>query len=327
MRINVSQLFLSIITWKKGKKLLFSVCLLLAGYLSGCGGGDDGIGERLSGPASDAALPIRIDATVTPTSTPTPESDLFPEEFPLVNEDQLSPTPSSEEAPILSTLTRSLTSPSEENAETETTEKELIPLPTPLSTPTPTSTVKAQATPQPSPVSSKEETEEKPAITPTTAVSEKKTRKPKQNEESEPEQKVDEQSETKKKTEDKNERDGSSEVVAKSSAIKLDQVVICSKITNRDPVNAASTFSLAEVGKVYTWIQVSGVTPPKTIKHIYYREGKVVARVTLRLRYASMRTWSEKTFKPEESLGKWKVVITTNNEKEILAVKEFTVTP
>ncbi len=213
--------------------------------MSGCGGGDDGIGERLSGPASDAALPIRIDATVTPTSTPTPESDLFPEEFPLVNEDQLSPTPSSEEAPILSTLTRSLTSPSEENAETETTEKELIPPPTPLSTPTPTSTVKAQATPQPSPVSSKEETEEKPAITPPTAVSEKKTRKPDQNEESEPEQ-SDEQSEPEKKRKIRMSAMVLPKSSPKSSAIKLDQVVICSKITNRDPVNAAYPFSLAE---------------------------------------------------------------------------------
>jgi hypothetical protein len=40
-----------------------------------------------------------------------------------------------------------------------------------------------------------------------------------------------------------------------------------------------------------------------------------------------MRTWSQKTFKPQEALGKWKVLITTENEDDILAVKEFTVVP
>ncbi|GAK61181.1 hypothetical protein U27_01080 [Candidatus Vecturithrix granuli] len=336
------ELFLSI---KVCKRFLFCVCLLLLGYLSGCGGGDDGIGERLSGPGSDAALPIRIDATVTPTSTPTPESELFPEEDPPNDAASLSPTLLSEEGLISPTPTSSLALSSEKDVETELSKSALPPTPlprptpTPTLTPTPTPTAKAQA--------EREDTSADRSLKPpkgsneTSETSEKNSSgkqaksEPEQNsqktapkEEIEPEQEPEsEQSKDQEETQTDDEQANSSEAVVNSSAIRLDRVVICSKITDRNPVNVTSKFSLSEVGKIYTWMQVSGVKPPKTVKHIYYREGKIVARVTLKLRYASMRTWSEKTFKPEESVGKWKVIVTTENEKEVLALREFTITP
>ena len=74
-------------------------------------------------------------------------------------------------------------------------------------------------------------------------------------------------------------------------------------------------------------MKVSGARPPMVLKHIYYWEGKLVATIKLKIKYPSMRTWSQKTFKPLEALGKWKVLITTENEDEILAVKEFIVIP
>lgn len=328
------ELFLFI---KVCKRFLFCVCLLLVGYLSGCGGGDDGIGERLSGPASDAALPIRIDATVTPTSTPTPESELFPEEDIPDAAASLSPTPLSEEELISPTPTSSLVQLSEEHADTELSESEASPSPLPLPTPTPTAKSRAKQeetpapSPAPSPKSSKDSTEvseENSSDKQAKFEPEKTAQKTAPKEEIEPEQEPEsEQSEDQEETQTDDKHADSSEAVVKSSVIRLDQVVICSKITNRNPVNVTNKFSLSEVGKIYTWMQVSGVKPPKTVKHIYYREGKIVARVTLKLRYASMRTWSEKTFKPEESVGKWKVIVTTENEKEVLALKEFTVTP
>lgn len=340
------QIFLAMLAWKKGKRFLFSMCLLLLGYLSGCGGGDNGIGERLSGPASDAALPIRIDATVTPTLTPTPESEFFPEEDLPIDEIQLSPTPLSEEEPISPTPTSSLAQSPEEDAETELPEGELTPIPSPLPmptpTPTPTPAAKAKAASEAEPDSSPdrsqksskdskevtEASEENSSGKQTTPEPEKKSQKTSPKAKVEPEQKPEsEQAEDQEETQTDDEQDDSSEAVVNSSEIRLDRVVICSKITNRNPVNITNKFSLSEIGNIYTWMQVSGVKPPKTVKHIYYWEGKVVARVTLKLKYASMRTWSEKTFKLDESLGKWKVVITTNNEKEVLAVKEFTVTP
>lgn len=322
------------------KRFFFCSCLLLLGYLSGCGGGDDGIGERLSGPKSDAALPIRIDATVTPTSTPTSEFEFFPDEDPPNDAAQLTPTPLPEEETISPTPTLSLALPSEEGPETELPENELTPTPSPLPTPTPTA--KAQAASEGTPASSPErspksskDSQEAPETPPEDASGkqakaepENKALKTAQKEESEPEQEAEsEQPEDQKETQTEDKQDDSSEAVVNSSAVRLDRVVICSKITNRNPVNETNKFSLSKVGKIYTWMQVSRVKPPKTVKHIYYREGKVVARVTLKLRYASMRTWSEKTFKPEESVGKWKVVVTTENEKEVLALKEFTVTP
>ncbi|MBD3305901.1 DUF2914 domain-containing protein, partial [candidate division KSB3 bacterium] len=109
--------------------------------------------------------------------------------------------------------------------------------------------------------------------------------------------------------------------------ITIDQLSVCSKISNRNPTNIAETFSVGKVKQVYTWMHVSGVNPPKLAKHIYYWEGKRMATIELRLKYASMRTWSQKSLTTFEALGKWKVVVTTGDEEEVLAVKEFTVVP
>jgi hypothetical protein len=106
--------------------------------------------------------------------------------------------------------------------------------------------------------------------------------------------------------------------------ITVNQLAVCSKVSNRTPTNCGDEFSLSKTGRIYTWMKVSGVKPPKVVKHIYYWEGTLIATVKLKLKYASMRTWSQKTFKPSQALGKWKVAITTETD-EVITVKEFTV--
>jgi hypothetical protein len=61
------------------------------------------------------------------------------------------------------------------------------------------------------------------------------------------------------------------------------------------------------------------------IKHVYYWEKKKVATVSLKLKYSSMRTWSQKTFKPDQT-GTWKVVITTEDDN-VVASRTWIVTP
>lgn len=72
-------------------------------------------------------------------------------------------------------------------------------------------------------------------------------------------------------------------------------------------------------------MKVSVVKPPKVVKHVYYWEGKVVVTVNLKLQYTTMRTWSQIILKPEQ-VGKWKVVLTTEDNK-VITTKEWTVTP
>ena len=74
-------------------------------------------------------------------------------------------------------------------------------------------------------------------------------------------------------------------------------------------------------------MKVSNAKTPVIAKHYYYLNGKLVDTVTLKLRYASMRSWSQKKLTAKEGVGQWKVVVTTENKDEVLAVREFTVTP
>lgn len=115
--------------------------------------------------------------------------------------------------------------------------------------------------------------------------------------------------------------------VTASNGMKLLQVKVCSKISNRNASNSGDEFSFKKTKKIYTWMKVSNAKTPVTAKHYYYLNGKLVDTVTLKLRYASMRSWSQKKLTAKEGVGQWKVIVTTENKDEVLAVREFTVKP
>ena len=302
----------------KREAFLFFLLLIFLSFLLGCGGEGPPAADRLSGPAADEALPIRIDATVTPTFTPTPESENGSEDIPSVDAIQ-TPTIAVPDGELLTPIATPTSS--EESSDPETSDDEILPDPSPVPTPTPSPTEEPSFSPEEkSKKTLKNPGKQSGSTTPSQEDEDAQDIEQEEPESEEPESQDDET----QPDEPEEESDVSS---GTSANIILDQLEVCAKVSNREPVNIATQFSLSQVGKVYTWMQVSDVKPPKVVKHIYYREGKVIARVSLKLKYASMRTWSQKTFKPGESVGKWKVVVTTENEKEVLAVKEFTVVP
>ncbi|GAK52423.1 hypothetical protein U14_03674 [Candidatus Moduliflexus flocculans] len=105
----------------------------------------------------------------------------------------------------------------------------------------------------------------------------------------------------------------------------MEKFAVCSAIKNRNASGSATEFSYKKVKKIYTWTKLTKIKPPAIIKHHYYLNGKAAGMVKLTLEHASMRSWSHKALTPGESVGKWKVVITTENDKEVLAEQEFTV--
>lgn len=233
-----------------------------------------------------APLPLRVDAKTTPKP---------PETLPEWIETVETPAPEAEE---------------------KTTNEAVEPTPTPTATLTPTPTATATATPMPSPEP--------------TPVPEKKTSSPPPTPvvitpEPEPitNPNVSTKAEEEKEAQQQVKKSGP---IVTPYGITIDKLATCSTVANRNPSGCSDTFSLAETGKVFTWMRVSGVSPPRVIKHTYYWEGKLVASVSLKLKYTSMRTWSQKTFKPDHT-GKWKVVLTTDKAGEVLAVREWTVTP
>ena len=315
------------------KNVLGFIFVLLLG-LYGCGEEDGGVGERLSGPGANSALPIRVDATVTPTPTVTPQAGQASQEnqespAPETKQDDPTPvsdlTPTPEEIQTTDTPTPTAT---DETIQQEEPPIEPSPIPTPVPTPVPEISAPPSEAETPKSIEKQDKTKspqlkKKPKST-------KSAQKDDNDKEDNKKKLSTRQKETQPEPEQQKKLVKTAEKpipIVTSYGITLDQVTICSKITNRNPSGRADQFSISKVKKIYTWMKVSGAKPPMVVKHIYYWEGKVVATVKLKIKYPSMRTWSQKTFKPLEALGKWKVVITTENKDEVLAVKEFTVVP
>ena len=300
---------------KRVDGILFFLVISILCLLNACGKDDGGgISDRLSGPEAVSALPMRVDATVTPTATGTPledETTLVQEEMPPAMEDTQDGTAEAEEhePSELETRLRLLTpTPQELPGQDGSTspietpdlaEDTIMPPTPPSSSPTPspglTPTLEIEPT-------AEAELQARPEQSP--RVLEQRDQKAFQEnqednledvqEDSHPPVKVNEEqtSPPPKKAEKELRRKSNSQAI---STISLDELIVCSALSNRTPSGGAAQFSLSNVKRVYTWMRISGATPPIRLKHLYYLEGKFVTSVTLTIKYPSMRTWSQKT--------------------------------
>ena len=245
-------------------------------------------------------LPLRIDVTATPVPPAISSSGQTPKD------QEPTPTPLAEGTPLQTTPT-----PVVKDNSTGTP----TPSPTPVKEkPTPTSAAPKTKTPAATP---------EPTATPQVV---KTTQEAVENQ-AEPADEADpaegEQADAPAEAEVSDE---AAAPLVTSYGMTIDTLMVCAKISNRKPVECGREFSLSDIKRIYTWMKLSDVKPPKVLKHAYYRDGKFVSSVKLKIRHAATRTWSQKTFKPAEAVGQWKVVITTDKDK-VLAVREFTVVP
>lgn len=273
--------------------------------LMGCGGDDETLPRNFN-PVSP--LPPRVDAVVTPSAAATPGQT-----------GQLQTAPSPEGTPS------GKDTPTPTNSDNLKTPKTIAPTPTVTPTPDVASAESVDATPTPDTKKSS-----KLKATPTPDL----TETPKDNAET-PSQIEDLPPAEETQTPSDGESDGEQEPTKppKSGPIKtpygitIERLDVCSKLSNKSPNDPGETFSYAKSKKIFTWMKLTVTKPPRTLKHLYYHDGTLVATVKLDIKNSSMRTWSGKTLKRQEALGKWKVVITTDKDDEILAVKEFTIVP
>lgn len=75
----------------------------------------------------------------------------------------------------------------------------------------------------------------------------------------------------------------------------------------RAVVGEGSTFPF-DGGRVFCLTRIHGMSPPTSVTHVWYYEGKTMARVELSVGSENWRTWSFKTYKPEWT-GFWEVKI------------------
>ncbi len=85
---------------------------------------------------------------------------------------------------------------------------------------------------------------------------------------------------------------------------------------------AAENFSATE-GRVYCLSRVQNMSPPATLTHVWYHEGKTMARVDLPIGSADWRTWSSKRILPAWT-GQWEVKV-LDDSGMVLATSGFVV--
>jgi hypothetical protein len=81
--------------------------------------------------------------------------------------------------------------------------------------------------------------------------------------------------------------------------------VVTTEVVNREPVNDGIVFS-ASMGPVYYFTEVKGAYTPTHINHIWYYEGRQMAKVPLSIEGPHWRTWSSKRM-VEDWTGSWRV--------------------
>jgi hypothetical protein len=91
------------------------------------------------------------------------------------------------------------------------------------------------------------------------------------------------------------------------SSIKVDSIVICTSVENRQPIGTDSVFS-SDVGKLYCFTKLSSETDSSEISHVWFYKNKQMAKINLPMNAKSWHTWSAKTIMPAWK-GDWQVEI------------------
>ena len=90
----------------------------------------------------------------------------------------------------------------------------------------------------------------------------------------------------------------------------------------RELVGEAEVFG-TDLERVWCLTRIRGLTPPATVTHAWYYEGKTMARVDLKVGSPDWRTWSAKRYLPAWT-GHWEVKVLDEAGK-VLASGSFTI--
>jgi len=94
---------------------------------------------------------------------------------------------------------------------------------------------------------------------------------------------------------------------APEAAIVVEELVLCTGVEERQPVEANTEFT-NDVGRVYCFSKIVGVTEATPVFHVFYHNDVQMAKIELTVKGTPWRTWSYKTIL-ENWLGDWKVEV------------------
>lgn len=107
-----------------------------------------------------------------------------------------------------------------------------------------------------------------------------------------------------------------------ASSIEVAGGVICLNVVDREPVDAGFIFD-ASVGELYCYTKIVGADTPIEITHVWYFGDTERARIKLKVKSASWRTWTSKKIQTHE-VGEWHVDVLGPGD-EVLETIEFTI--
>ncbi len=83
--------------------------------------------------------------------------------------------------------------------------------------------------------------------------------------------------------------------------------VMTTAIEQRAPIDEVEVFPAAD-GQLSCFTQITGVSEPTEIVHLWYKGEELMSRVVLPVKSTNWRTWSTKSFLPDWQ-GAWRVEI------------------
>jgi len=105
--------------------------------------------------------------------------------------------------------------------------------------------------------------------------------------------------------------------------INIEQFDFAEAIEDRKPSGVDTVFT-ADIGTIYCFTQVEGVSDTTQITHEWYYKDEEKARVDLTVAGDNWRTWSSKKIL-ESWTGSWRVMVLGPNG-DVLATKNFVIT-
>lgn len=108
------------------------------------------------------------------------------------------------------------------------------------------------------------------------------------------------------------------------SGIRIEEIISCSSVNNRQCNRPKIKFSLAQDSTPTIWMNVVSEDPPFTLTHVYYCNGQKYCEVPLAIKHHRMRTWSTVTLRSRKHIGKWRVEVIHDNGTKLDQI-EFTV--
>jgi hypothetical protein len=112
---------------------------------------------------------------------------------------------------------------------------------------------------------------------------------------------------------------------ASAQDFKVPELVVGKEINKKDrTVIGEGTIFASDVGKLVCFTKVTGAVKHTQIHHVWYFEGKTIAKIPLQVKSRSWRTWSSKEILPSWQ-GDW-VVKVLDSDGLVIASKQFIIT-